>query len=71
MLTSRSEQLGTLSLYHRNSFLISYPSTLRIWSLRKTKIGEANAMEEGFLQRIIGTLRSNDADVNKDVKKNQ
>ena len=62
MLTSRSEQLGTLSLYHRNSFLIRYPSTLRIWSLRKIKIGEANAMEEGFLQRIIcpqRTSRSN------------
>ena len=62
MLTSRSEQLCTLSLYHRNSFLMRYPSTLRIWSLRKIKIGEANAMEEGFLQRIMcpqRTSRSN------------
>ena len=49
-------------LYHRNSFLIRYPSIFRIWSLRKTKIGEANAMEEGFLRWMMcpqRTSRSN------------
>ena len=40
-------------LYHRNCFLIRYQSILRIWNLRKTKIGEANAMEEGFLRQIM------------------
>lgn len=64
MLTSRSKQLGTLSLYHRKCFSISYIlyKYFEFGVFEKKKIGEANAMEEGILRRIVrprGTSRSN------------
>ena len=65
MLTSRSKQLGTLSLYHRKCFSISY-ILYKYFEFgvfeKKKKVGEANAMEEGILRWIVrprGTSRSN------------